>query len=144
MAEYTKTVNPDLILTGRQSIDFDSFQTTSALAELLDMPAISVVSKMTVADGKVECERDIEGGKEIVEASMPCVVSTQKGLNSPRYPKLPDIMKAKKKPIETIDAQAVENRTSVVDMQLPQSNRQNIILTDSDEDIAKFVEFITK
>jgi electron transfer flavoprotein beta subunit len=144
LAEYAKTVNPDLILTGRQSIDFDSFQTTSALAELLDMPAISVVSKMTVADGKVECERDIEGGKEIVEASMPCVVSTQKGLNSPRYPKLPDIMKAKKKPIETIDAQAVENRTSVVDMQLPQSNRQNIILTDSDEDIAKFVEFITK
>lgn len=144
LAEYAKTVNPDLILTGRQSIDYDSFQTASALAELLEMPAVSVVSKMTVGDGTVECERDIEGGKEVLEASLPCVVSTQKGLNSPRYPKLPDIMKAKRKPIEKIDAQAAPARTSVLDMQLPKSERQGIILGDSDADIEKFVEYITK
>ncbi len=142
ISEYVKANNPDLILMGRQSIDFDSFQTASATAELCEMPAISVVSKLTVNGGAVEAERDIEGGKEVVEASMPCIVSTQKGLNSPRYPKLPDIMKAKKKPIEIIDAQDVEVRTSLVDMQLPKSDRKGIILSDSDEDIAKFVELL--
>ncbi|OYT15188.1 MAG: electron transfer flavoprotein subunit beta [Bacteroidetes bacterium 4572_77] len=142
IADYAKGINPDLILLGRQSIDFDSFQMTSSLAELLDMPSVSVVSKLAINGDALECERDIEGGKETLYASLPCVISTQKDLNSPRYPKLPDIMKAKKKPIETIDATPVEARTELLDMELPKSNRKGIILSDSDEDIAKFVELI--
>lgn len=142
IADYAKQINPDLILLGRQSIDFDSFQTASTVAELLDMPAVSVVSKLTVTGNTVECERDIEGGKEVLEASMPCVISAQKGLNSPRYPKLPDIMKAKKKPIDIIDAKAIAARTSLLDMQLPKSDRKGVILTDSDADIDKFIELI--
>lgn len=142
IAEHAKQLNPDLILLGRQSIDFDSFQTASTLAELLEMPAVSMVSKLTINGEKVECERDIEGGKEVLEASMPCVISAQKGLNLPRYPKLPDIMKAKKKPIDIIDAKPIAARTTVLDMQLPKSNRKGIILTDSDADIDKFIELI--
>lgn len=81
IANYAKKYNPDLILLGRQSIDFDSFQVPSLLATLLDFPSVSVVSKLTIDSNKIIAERDIEGGKEIVETSLPCIISTQKGIN---------------------------------------------------------------
>ena len=112
LAEYAKSTNYDIILAGRQSVDFDSLQVPSLVAGMLDIPSISVVSKLEINGTQVNAERDIEGGKEAVETSLPCLVSCQKGLNEPRYPKLPDIMKAKKKPIDEIDAK--EDRKSVV------------------------------
>jgi electron transfer flavoprotein beta subunit len=142
LAEYTKTMNPDLIFLGRQSVDFDSFQMASTLSELLGIPSVSVVSKFEINGSTVTCSRDIEGGKEILEASMPCIISAQKGLNSPRYPKLPDIMKAKKKPIDIIENFGGSNRADLVDMQLPQKERQGIILSDSDADIDEFIRLL--
>jgi len=142
IAEYAKTLNPDLILLGRQSIDFDSFQIPSALAEILNMPAVSVVAKLNIEGGKLTAERDIEGGKEILEAELPCIISTQKGLNNPRYPKLPDIMKAKKKTINIIPSKEIEVRTEIIDIQLPSKQRAGKILTDSDADIAEFVRLL--
>ena len=72
------------------------------LAELLKIPQITLVTKIEVSADKktITCERDIEGGKETVEAPLPCVVTSQKGLNEPRYASLPGIMKAKKKPVD--------------------------------------------
>ncbi len=142
IAAVAKEVNPDLILMGKQSVDFDSLQMPSMLAEMLEMPSISVVSKLDIADNKVTAERDIEGGKEVVEASLPCIISAQKGLNDPRYPKLPDIMKAKSKPIEQKDAIDAEERVSIISMELPDKQRVGKILTDSDADIAELVRLL--
>lgn len=142
LAVVAKDVNPDVILLGKQSVDYDSLQIPPSLAELLGIPSISVVSKLEVEGNKLTAERDIEGGKEVLEASLPCVISTQKGLNEPRYPKLPDIMKAKAKPIDKREAVDVSERTSVHKMELPLSQRVGKILGDSDEDIAALVKML--
>ena len=142
IASYAKENAFDIILLGRQSVDFDSLQITSVLGELLDMPSVSVVSKLTVDDNKVTAERDIEGGKEIVEASLPCIISAQKGLNDPRYPKLPDIMKAKSKPIEERPAIETEDRVTILGMELPLKQRANKILTDSDSDLDEIIRLL--
>jgi electron transfer flavoprotein beta subunit len=134
LADYAKEINPDLIILGRQSIDYDSFQMPSILGEMLDMPSVSVVSKLDVDGTNVKAERDIEGGKEIVETTLPCLISCQKGLNEPRYPKLPDIMKAKSKPIEEKDAKNYDELVSVVEMTMPSKARAGKILAEGDID----------
>ncbi|MBI3258760.1 MAG: electron transfer flavoprotein subunit beta/FixA family protein [Ignavibacteriae bacterium] len=142
IAEAAKSVQPDVVILGRQSIDYDSFGMASMVGELLDMPSISVVSKWSIEGNAVTAERDIEGGKEVVETTLPCVISAQKGLNDPRYPKLPDIMKAKSKPIEERAGVASASRTQTISMELPQSKRVGKILGDSDADISELVRLL--
>lgn len=142
IAEYARAMNADLVLLGRQSIDHDSFQMASTVGAILGMPSISVVSKLDIEGTRVRAERDVEGGKEILEAELPIVISVQKGINNPRYPKLPDIMKAKSKPIETLQAQSVPARSRHIRYEVPQQKRANIILGDSDADIAEFVRLL--
>lgn len=142
IAEYAKEILPDIIFLGKQSVDFDSLQLPSTLGGLLGLPSISVVSKFTLENGKVIAERDIEGGKEIVESSLPCIISAQKGLNEPRYPKLPDIMKAKSKPIEEREAIPAEPRITVIGMEIPSKQRIGKILGDTDQDIDELVRLL--
>jgi len=93
----------DLIFTGKQAVDSEAMQTAYRLAEGLNLPIASDVTECTVAGGKVSVEREIGGGeKEVIEMTMPCIVAASKGLNQPRYPKLPDVMKAKKKEVKQI------------------------------------------
>ena len=142
LAKVAREINPDLILMGRQSIDFDSFFMASTVAEMLEIGSASVVSKLTIDGNNVAAERDIEGGKETVAMTLPCIISCQKGLNDPRYPKLPDIMKAKSKPIETKDADAVAARTSVLGLEIPSKARAGVMLTNADEDLDKLVKLL--
>jgi len=142
IANYAKEFGAGLILLGKQSVDYDSLQLPSILAEMLDMPSVSVVSKLTIDGTKVVCERDIEGGKEVVETTAPCIISTQKGLNNPRYPKLPDIMKAKKKPIETIEAIDADSKVTIIEMEIPRRERLGKMFTDSDADISEIVKLL--
>ncbi len=142
IADLAKEITPDVILFGRQSIDFDSFALPSMVGELLGWPNISMVSSLTIEGTQVSAERDIEGGKESVSATLPCVISAQKGLNDPRYPKLPDIMKAKSKPIADRVATVVEPRVVTLSMTLPVSKRLNNIMTDSDADIDQLVRLL--
>jgi len=139
IAEAARELSPDLVLFGRQSIDFDSFQLPSMVAEMLDLPNVSMVSKLGLDGSTLSCERDIEGGKEVVSVSTPCVISAQKGLNDPRYPKLPDIMKAKQKPITERAASSESPRVRVTGMSLPSQNRLGVIVGDSDADIQQIV-----
>lgn len=93
-----------LILTGRSSGDFNQSSVTQMLAQYLDMPHATVVSKLQYSPESVTVERDVEGGaKEIIQLKLPAVIAANKGLNSPRYSSLPGIMKAKKKTIKEID-----------------------------------------
>jgi electron transfer flavoprotein beta subunit len=95
---------PDLILTGKQSIDSEGMQTHYRLAAAFGMPVVTEVVSLAMEDGKAVVECEIGGGeREVSELAMPCVIGATKGLNEPRYPKLPDILKAKKKQIKQID-----------------------------------------
>jgi electron transfer flavoprotein beta subunit len=142
IAEFAKEMNPDLILLGRQSVDYDSFEMPSLLGEFLGLPSISVVSKLDISDGKVKAERDIEGGKEIVETTLPCLISCQKGINEPRYPKLPDIMKAKSKPIDMKEPVQTEAQITVLDMSLPLKSRVGKIVGDTEADVDELVRLL--
>lgn len=143
LASVAQQYRPELILMGRQSIDFDSFQMASTVGELLGYPSVAVVSRLVLdEDGAVLAERDIEGGKEVVQTRLPCVISVQKGINEPRYPKLPDIIKAKSKPIEEIEPPAVEPLSEVVALELPQQRRRGKILGSSDADLDELVRLL--
>ncbi len=91
----------DLIVGGHRAVDDDNFQVGPAVAELMGIPHISMVIKQDMADGKIRCTRTIDGGTLVLEATLPALITTQRGLNEPRYASLPGIMKAKKKPIDT-------------------------------------------
>jgi electron transfer flavoprotein beta subunit len=94
-----KQIPYDLIIAGHRAVDEDNYQVASAIAEFLNIPQISMVVKTELFDGKIKCHRTLEGGAVVVEASLPAMITTQRGLNEPRYASLPGIMKAKKKPV---------------------------------------------
>ena len=93
---------PQLIVLGKQAIDDDSNQTGQMLAALLGLPQATFASKVQIADGQVTVTREVDGGLETLALTLPAVVTTDLRLNEPRYVTLPNIMKAKKKPLETI------------------------------------------
>ena len=93
---------PHLIVLGKQAIDDDSNQTGQMLAALLGLPQATFASKVQIADGKATVTREVDGGLETLALTLPAVVTTDLRLNEPRYVTLPNIMKAKKKPLETI------------------------------------------
>ena len=91
---------PDLVILGKQAIDDDSNQTGQMLAAMLDWPQGTFASEVAIADGKVSVTREVDGGLQTVALDGPAVVTTDLRLNEPRYASLPNIMKAKKKPID--------------------------------------------
>ena len=93
---------PNLIIVGKQAIDDDANQTGQMLAALLDLPQGAFASKLKIADGRAEVTREVDGGLETISISLPAVVTADLRLNEPRYVTLPNIMKAKKKPLETL------------------------------------------
>jgi electron transfer flavoprotein beta subunit len=93
---------PQLIILGKQAIDDDSNQTGQMLAALLGWPQATFASKVVLEDGKVTVTREVDGGLETIALTLPAIVTTDLRLNEPRYVTLPNIMKAKKKPLETI------------------------------------------
>lgn len=125
LAAAIRSMPHDLVLFGRLGVGGDSGQVFALVAEKLDLPQVSVVVKLEVGDGKLVAEREIEGGREIVESPLPCVIAAQKGLNEPRYASLKGIMAAKKKAITVktpadlgVDAAAAV-RTVVAKLELP-------------------------
>jgi len=93
-------ISYDLIIAGMRAVDDDSYLVPTAVAEFLEIPSVSMVVRQEISDGKIRCERMVEGGTVVVEADLPAVFTTQKGINEPRYASLPGIMKAKKKKLE--------------------------------------------
>jgi len=93
---------PDLVIVGKQAIDEDNGQTAQMLAALWDRPQVVAASKIEIADGKATVTREVDTGLETLEVELPAVISVDLRLNEPRYVKLPDIMKAKKKPLDTL------------------------------------------
>ena len=104
LAAAIKGIPHDIIFCGQRAIDDDAGQVGSVLAEFLGIPQVTFVTKLDVEGASIKVVRPIEGAQLLIESSLPCVVTTQKGLNEPRYASLPGIMKAKKKPVDVKDA----------------------------------------
>ena len=119
LADYLKEISPDIVFFGKQSVDYDDSAVGVMVAEMLGLPSVSVVVKLDIAGGKATAEREIEGGREVVETTIPAVFTAQKGLNEPRYPSLKGIMSAKSKPIEERPASPVTAKTELLQMQKP-------------------------
>ena len=98
---------PGLVILGKQAIDDDCNQTGQMLAALADLPQGTFASKVEIVDGKAKITREVDGGSETVSLSLPAVITTDLRLNEPRYVTLPNIMKAKKKPLETLTPEAL-------------------------------------
>lgn len=95
---------PEMVILGKQAIDSDNNQTGQMLAALTNMPQGTFASEVKVADGKVEVTREVDGGLQTVALNLPAIVSTDLRLNEPRYASLPNIMKAKRKPLDVKNA----------------------------------------
>tara|TARA_R110001632_G_scaffold159710_1_gene277921 strand:- start:4407 stop:4925 length:519 start_codon:yes stop_codon:yes gene_type:complete len=102
LKEVVAKESPDLVILGKQAIDDDANQTGQMLAALLDWSQGTFASKVVVADGKLDVTREIDGGLETIKIDLPAIVTTDLRLNEPRYASLPNIMKAKKKPLDTL------------------------------------------
>ena len=94
--------SPELVILGKQAIDDDANQTGQMLAAMMNLPQATFASKVAIADGKATVTREIDGGLETLSMSLPAIVTTDLRLNEPRYATLPNIMKAKRKPLETV------------------------------------------
>lgn len=118
IATYAKANAFDLIITGKETIDYNGFQLGGMIAEMMDVSFVSLASALEVADGKATVAREIEGGKEIVEIALPAVISAQKGMAEQRIPNMKGIMSARTKPLTVIPA-LTESLTTVKVFDMP-------------------------
>ncbi|WP_026581425.1 electron transfer flavoprotein subunit beta/FixA family protein [Bacillus sp. J33] len=125
LAEAIKDRDFDIILGGNMSVDNGASQVGPRIAELLDIPHAATITKLSVEGEKVRAERDVEGDVEIIETTLPVLVTAQQGLNEPRYPSLPGIMKAKKKPLERLE---IDDLDIDEDLLTPKSKTVNFYL----------------
>ena len=137
LAAALKTVPFDLIIAGQRAVDDDSYLVPSAVAEYLGIPMLGMVVRQEITAGKIQCEQSLQDGTAVVEADLPALLTTQRGLNQPRYASLPNIMKAKKKPLETKNLAAIgldaaqfgsrraENEDPVARLSAPAQGLQN-------------------
>lgn len=136
LAVVAKKVGFDIILGGQMAVDTGAGQGGPRLAEELGINHVSTAVKLEVDGNQVRVERDVEGDLEVVETSLPVLITAQQGLNEPRYPSLPGIMKAKKKPLERLSADdlglsanEVAAKTEIVDQFLPPTKGAGRILS---------------
>ena len=135
IAEYLKDKEADLIIAGNVAIDSGSGQVGPRVAEILEIPYITTITKLEINGATATVVRDVEGDSEVIEVSLPLLVTAQQGLNEPRYPSLPGIMKAKKKPLEELelddldlDEDDVEAKTKTIEIFLPAKKEEGKVL----------------
>ena len=136
LAAIIKDRNYDLILTGSMSVDNGASQVAGRVAEELNIAHVATAVELTIDSDKVTVVRDVEGNSEVIEASLPLLVTAQQGLNEPRYPSLPGIMKAKKKPIERLsvddlglNTEECAAKTVILDQFLPPKKEAGKVLS---------------
>jgi electron transfer flavoprotein beta subunit len=119
IAEVAKQGGYDLIFTGKETIDYNSYSIGGIIAELVDTPYISLATKFEIESNQVTVMREIEGGEETNEAELPVVVSCAKGVAEQRIPNMRGIMAARTKPLKVVEPAAIDALTSVVSYELP-------------------------
>jgi len=135
---------PFLVIVGKQAIDDDNSQTGHMLAALWNRPQVTFASKVELSDGKAKVTREVDAGLETLEVDLPALVTTDLRLNEPRYVKLPDIMKAKKKPLETLPLNTLcveaKQQLKLVKFEPPAQRQKGVRVKDA----AELVEALKK
>jgi len=121
IAQFAQDKDFDLILLGRESIDYNGTQVASLVGELLNIPSISIAKKINVTGNTALVEREIEGGKEIINVPLPVIIGTAEGVAEPRIPNMRGIMSARTKPLEIIEPIDVPLLAKVVQYEIPPS-----------------------
>jgi electron transfer flavoprotein beta subunit len=132
----------DLILFGKLAVDDYNHQVGVMVAELLGLPCISSVAHLSIADGAVEAEREIEGGLELVTCRLPAVLTCDKGLNNPRLPSLKGIMAAKKKPLEAKPATLGAGSVEVLGLEYPAERKAGRIVGEGAEAVPELLRLL--
>jgi len=131
---------PFLVIVGKQAIDDDNSQTGPMLAALWDRPQATFASKLELSDGKARVTREVDAGLETLEVDLPALITTDLRLNEPRYVKLPDIMKAKKKPLESLSLSslgvAAQLRCKMLKFEPPAQRQKGVRVKDAGELVA--------
>lgn len=144
IAKLAQDEKADLVIVGKQAIDDDSNQTAQMTAALLDWPQGTFASKIEKQNGELQVTREVDGGLETIKVKLPAVVSADLRLNEPRYATLPNIMKAKKKPIKKMSPKDLgvdtAARIEVVSVEDPPTRQAGVILEDVDQLVAKLKE----
>jgi electron transfer flavoprotein beta subunit len=142
LAEEIKKIPYDLILCGKQAVDNDNSQVPTMLAELLNLPNVSAIIKLELGEKTATAHREIEGGIEVVETSLPAVLSAHKGLNEPRYASLKGIMMAKKKEITDLYCSVKESGLEILDLAYPPSRQGGKIVGQGKEAVPELVRLL--
>lgn len=123
IAAMARSGGYDLILTGKETIDFNGASVGGMIAGLLDLPFISLAAKLELSGNQVTLVREIEGGEETVEVNLPLVVGCQKGMAEQRIPNMKGIMGARSKPLKVVEAVAVDSFTEIISFELPAAKK---------------------
>lgn len=142
LTDVIKDLNYDVIFFGKKAVDDDQGQVGSIVAAMLKLPCVTGITKIEIEDGKAAVHREIEGGTEVVEVSLPAVFTAEKGLAEPRYPALKGIMMAKKKTLEIKDLQEVEPAQETENMELPPPRQAGKIVGEGKEAVPSLIELL--
>jgi len=142
LADEIKSLGSELVFMGKQSVDFDNGIVGQLTAELLGYNSISVCVTFNLDGNTITAEREIEGGKEIVETSLPCVITAQKGLNEPRYASLKGIMAAKKKVIQEKPVASNPGLVENLQLKMPTAKNPGRILGTDSSAVAELVKLL--
>jgi electron transfer flavoprotein beta subunit len=140
IAQYVKSNPFDLILTGRESIDYNGSKVAGMIGELLDIPSVSIIKKLDIEDDKATVEREIEGGKEVLIIPLPFIAGAAEGVAEPKIPNMRGIMSARTKPLNVIEAVEVKTNSEIISYETP-APRGQVTLVDAD-DPAKLIELL--
>ena len=119
IADVAKKNGYELVLAGKESIDYNGSEVGSMIAAMLDVPFVGMASRLVVEGENVTLDREIEGGKEILESTLPLVASAQKGMAEPRIPNMRGIMSARTKPLQVLEPAAADALTAVISYEMP-------------------------
>jgi electron transfer flavoprotein beta subunit len=140
IAEYAKANEFDIILTGRESIDYNGAQVAAMVGEFLDIPSISIIKKLDYDGNTATIEREIEGGKEIVTVTGKFIASCAEGVAEPKIPNMRGIMSARTKPLQVVEAKEIEQLSKIEKFETP-APRGTVKLVPSD-DAEKLIELL--
>ena len=142
LAEVLKDGNYDVILTGKQAIDDDHAQMAALLSEIIDLPAITVVTKLELENNTLIAHRQIEGGFEKVECPLPVIISAQRGLNEPRYASLKGIMAAKRIPIDEKNVNLTADKIEILEINYPPEKPPGKIVGEGSEAVPELIRLL--
>ena len=132
IAQYAKENNYDLILTGRESIDYNGSQVAAMVGEFLNIPSISIIKKLELNDQTATIQREIEGGKEMLTVPLPLVASCAEGVAEPKIPNMRGIMSARTKPLQVVEAKEIEKISEFKSFETP-APRGTVTMIEADD-----------